>query len=148
MALKVTFDEQASLREQMAVVERIRQDVIKSQSIAGEKFVTDCRDQVQDHSLGTYVDDTANLRHSIGYFIRIDGVIEMENTNATGEAKEAVLAAINDIPVVDGIQLIGLAGMNYASHVESKGYNVMSVQADVALVDLSDLYKEIENKYK
>ena len=36
-----------------------------------------------------------------------------------------------------GFQLILIAGMNYASWVESKGYNVISYQADICMVDLS-----------
>jgi hypothetical protein len=44
--------------------------------------------------------------------------------------------AIQDVVKPKGFQLIGVAGMNYASHVESKGYNVISYQADVCMVNL------------
>jgi hypothetical protein len=37
----------------------------------------------------------------------------------------------------NGFHLILIAGMNYASYVESKGYNVISYQADVCMIDLS-----------
>ena len=148
MALKVKFDENASLKEQLAIAENVKNDIVKSQKIAGEKFVTDCREQVQSHKLGTYLDDTTNLRNSIGYFIRVDGILEHSEINSTGEAKEAAMTALNDVPKRAGVQLVGLAGMNYASHVESMGYNVMSLQADVAIVDLGDLYKSVEKKYK
>ena len=43
-----------------------------------------------------------------------------------------------------GIQLIGIAGMNYASFVESKGYNVISYQADVCIVDLAMYLETLE----
>lgn len=56
--------------------------------------------------------------------------------------------SIESLSNTDGVQLIGLAGMNYASEVEAKGYNVISVQADLILVDLERLYKQLENKYK
>ena len=44
---------------------------------------------------------------------------------------------VQNIAKPEGIQLIGIAGMDYASHVESKGYNVISYQADVCMVDLA-----------
>lgn len=148
MALKVTFNQQDSLREHMAVARQIEADIIQSQSYAGETFVKDCREQIQSHAAGTYIDDTTNLRNSIGYFIRVDGDVVKQKIEGSGEGVQAAMSALNDVPKRKGIQLIGLAGMNYASYVESKGYNVMSKQADFAIVDLSGYYKTIENKYR
>jgi len=43
-----------------------------------------------------------------------------------------------------GFQLILIAGMNYASYVESKGYNVISYQADICMVDLGFYLEKLE----
>lgn len=87
---------------------------------------------MQDHAMGTYNDVTTNLRNSIGYFVFHDGELIKEHGNI-----ETNQALIQDIVVPKGIQLIGIAGMNYASFVESKGYNVISYQNDLCLVELA-----------
>ena len=45
-----------------------------------------------------------------------------------------------------GYQLVGVAGMQYASEVESRGLNVISSQAETALVNLSVRLRKFANK--
>ena len=106
---------------------------------AGEDFVINSREQMQDHAMGTYKDQTTNLRNSIGYFIFHNGALVHDNNNNIANR-----GIIEDTVKPIGIQLIGLAGMNYASYVESKGYNVISYQADVCIVDLSTYLERLE----
>jgi hypothetical protein len=104
---------------------------------------------MQEHAMGTYKDVTANLRNSIGYYIFFDGKSVFQNPVSgeyAGPKTEGRLSkseieginteAIRDIVNPRGFQLIAVAGMNYASHVESKGYNVISYQVDVMVIDL------------
>lgn len=132
MALKSNFNPGKSMRDLQRQVDSIYTRVINSFIYAGESFVKSAREQVQDHAMGTYKDVTANLRNSIGYFIFHDGRLIAEDSTLASNRLE-----IQDIVKPNGIQLIGIAGMNYASHVESKGYNVISYQADVCMVDLA-----------
>ena len=141
MALKSNFNEGASMRDVQRQEDSLYTKIINSFIYAGESFVKNAREQMQDHAMGTYKDVTTNLRNSIGYFVFHDGemVIENQRGNAIANKQE-----IQDLIKPKGIQLIGIAGMNYASFVESKGYNVISYQADVCIVDLAMYLETLE----
>ena len=92
----------------------------------GESCIREARDN------GSYMDQTGNLRSSIGYVVVVDGQIVRKNVvdlvkNGTEGTKEAEaflerLASEHST----GICLIVVAGMNYASYVEGRGYNVLT----------------------
>lgn len=129
------------MRDVQKQSEILNEKILNSFIMAGEEFVKDARGQLQDHAAGTYLDQTTNLRNSIGYFVYHNGVMVKENLIGNAVAnKEAVRDLINP----KGFQLIGIAGMNYASHVESKGYNVISYQADICMVNLAGYLENIE----
>lgn len=115
------------------------QKIINSFIMAGETFIVNARGQMQNHAMGQYKDQTTNLRNSIGYFVFHNGELVHEKNNIVTN-----LANIQDIIKPSGFQLIGIAGMNYASYVESKGYNVISCQADICLVDLAGYLENLE----
>jgi hypothetical protein len=147
MALKARFDKNASIAEQMKVVQRIENDVIQAMRYAGEKFVTDARSMTKE--AGGFGDVTGNLRASIGYFIMKNGrIVEQKFEDQRQIAKEAAMAVLNLVGSSSELKLIGVAGMNYASAVESRGYNVISFQADAAIVDLTSFFNAIERKNK
>lgn len=146
MALKVTFDMRASLMEQMAIARQVEEDIIRSMHFAGETFVKDAR--LMTKAQGGFGDITGNLRSSIGYFILKDGEVIHENLTGTPEGKSTARTQLYLVEKRKGLQLVGMAGMNYASAVESRGLNVISFQADICLVDLDIYYKDIERKYK
>lgn len=92
--------------------------------------------------LGSYMDRTGNLRNSLGYVIAIDGVVVRElfkNEYGSNFAMEVLREH------QDGIVLIVVAGMNYAVHVESKGYNVLSSAEMFAERRLPELLKQLRN---
>lgn len=132
MALKSNFNFDRSMRGLQIQVDGIYDRIINSFIFAGETFIKNARGQVQDHAMGTYVDQTTNLRNSIGYFIFHDGRYVTGKNDLASNTIE-----IQDHVKPKGIQLIGIAGMNYASEVESKGYNVISYQADVCIVEIA-----------
>lgn len=78
-----------------------------------------------------YMDWTANLRSSIGYVVSVDGeIVQMSSFNTVKEGregsrggKEYAMQLVRDFP--HGIVLIVVAGMNYASYVSAKGYDVL-----------------------
>lgn len=113
------FQEKADL----AIYEKLQE--------AGEYFVKLGRESK------TYQDQTGNLRSSIGYVIVKDGTVLYKNFVKSGkpkaESKEPITGdqvaerlAIRIASGIKGFVLIGVAGMNYAAAVESKGYDVIS----------------------
>jgi hypothetical protein len=74
----------------------------------------------QDPVFGDYLNQTGNLRNSIGYFILKDGVIIEDH----GDNKARIIA--EEVASSSGISLIVVAGMDYAAAVEAKGYNVIT----------------------
>lgn len=108
---------------------------------AGEDFVINARGQMQDHAMGQYKDVTKNLRNSIQYFVFYNGELVKAGDS---EFSSTNMAIVRDQVKPTGFQLIGIAGMNYASYVESKGYNVISYQADICLVDLAGYLENLE----
>ena len=107
----------------------------------GEEFVRDARKMKR--SDGGFGDVTGNLRGSIGYFILKDGQIIQENLRGKAQGKNEAKKALESLPKRTGLQLIGIAGMNYASLVEARGLNVISIQKEAALINLKDLMKDV-----
>lgn len=107
-------------------IDKALQVIINTFLNVGESCITEARDN------GSYMDQTGNLRSSIGYVVVVDGQIVRKNVvnlvkNGTEGTKEAEsflerLASEHS----NGICLIVVAGMNYASYVEGRGYNVLT----------------------
>lgn len=105
----------------------------------GEQFVNQCRD------LRTYRDQTGNLRSSIGFIIALDGTIHEENWNgdSTGIAHGKDTANKVLLSSKTGIVLIGVAGMEYASAVESRGLDVITGGTLQAEIILKSIMKDV-----
>lgn len=141
MAVKSNFNAAESLKELMAEGEKIHQLIIEAMQQAGETFVKAARDQPGDHASGFYQDVTTNLRNSVQYLIFFDGEL-LKGSESKFSAQNRI--DVQDLVKPSGFTLIGIAGMNYASAVESKGYNVISLQADQCIVDLTEYVKGIQ----
>jgi hypothetical protein len=85
---------------------------------------------------GDYLDDTEHLRSSIGYFVLHNGIVIKKNVEGKSEGVSAAISMLAKIPTIIGFQLIGVAGKDYASFVESQGFNVITSQANIAMVNL------------
>lgn len=135
-------------RELQRGYQAIESGIIRILQRAGEQFVRDARMAMNiDASAfpkGDYLNHTNNLRSSIGYFLLKDGQVIQMNIEGTGDGRNAAMEVISSLPNKGGYQLVGVAGMYYASYVESKGYNVITSQADVAIVNIEKLL----NKYR
>lgn len=97
---------------------------IETLQFIGENFVNEAR------SKRTYMDQTGNLRASIGYAVVKNGKVRNFNaqkaaTEGKIEAAEFVTAKVAEQPQ-KGIYLIVFAGMEYALYVEAKGYDVLT----------------------
>lgn len=113
----------------------------------GEKAVNEAKEN------GNYQDHTANLRNSIGYVVSIDGQVVEENFNASKHGTEPS----NEDPLKYGrtlafevaqsklgISLVVVAGMRYASYVESKGRVVLTSAEQFASQYLPNLLKQLK----
>lgn len=146
MGLKRTFDDTDIQKIFDAYGGQIDEKMINVLRTAGEKFITDSRQQPQGHEQGFYIDRTGDLRKSIGYFIFRDGEKIYGDPGEFGSQMEII---VQPFILPKGYQLIGFAGMDYASHVEAKGYNVISNQAEGCVVNIEtnmgDLQTYINN---
>ncbi|MDX9847466.1 MAG: hypothetical protein RBT74_10845 [Tenuifilaceae bacterium] len=125
---------------------KIEANLFSIMAYVGEEFVTNVRSGMQiDQGAfpkGDYRDQTANLRSSVAYFILKDGIIVRKNSVGTAEGQQAAQGMLNSVPKLrKGYQLVGVAGMDYASRLEAMGYNVISSQAEVAMINLSKQLK-------
>ena len=133
LALKCNLSGSQIEKDVQKQTEALNERILNSFIRPGEQFIIDAREQGQDHAMGQYKDITKALRNSISYHVFFNGKLVSEKVYGTGiENRQAIQDIINP----KGFQLIGIAGMNYASFVESKGYNVISYQADVCMINL------------
>ncbi len=93
-----------------------------------------------------FMDQTGNLRSSIGYMVFKNGVAIHEGYSQTKEGSEGTRAGQQLAKKVgskypQGIVLVVTAGMNYAVHVESKGRDVLT---SAELLAKQELPKMIE----
>lgn len=125
--------------------QNVRDKVIATLKLAGEKSINDARLQ------GSYTDRTGNLRSSTGYVILEDGNVIFEggfssvlSTAHEGPDSGRILA--NDVGrnYPEGLVLIIVAGMSYAEYVQDKGYNVLVSAERIAESTISKLLKQIQ----
>jgi len=127
-------------------IEDVDVQLIQLFAYVGEEFVNLARNKKPPQS---FTDRTGNLRSSIGYVVALDGEVKIGDFEGTGEgkarAKELVKEVLSDSST--GIVLIGVAGMQYASYVESRGRDVISgsvPKASKILKELKEGLKEFE----
>nr|DAX97261.1 MAG TPA: hypothetical protein [Caudoviricetes sp.] len=121
-------------------VEELINETIYKLSYIGENVVNTAR------LSGEYLDQTGNLRSSIGYIISIDGeIIRQGEFNVVKDGKdgtkrgEALAQAL--AKTSKGITLIVVAGMHYAVYVSAKGLDVL----DSAEIELE---KQLQEQFK
>lgn len=106
-------------------VEAIKRALVYNLCAVGEQVLDTAR------LTNSYKDQTGNLRSSIGYVVSVDGeIVQMSSFDTVKEGregsrggKEYAMQLVRDFP--HGIVLIVVAGMNYASYVSAKGYDVL-----------------------
>lgn len=144
--LKPKFNKDYIQKELLKQRQAIASDVVNICAYVGEKFVTNARSSLQIDSAafpqGDYTDRTGNLRSSIGFAVLVDGEVQVMRLPENNEGKSFLSGVIASLPWAKGVILVGMVGMEYASYLESMGYNVISSQADVAIVDLSKMLEK------
>lgn len=120
-------------------VAKVRRLIIRNLAYVGESCITVARTK------GSYTDRTGNLRSSVGYVIVEDGdIIQMAGFDGKGSiGKKEGRAFAEELARIynEGIVLIIVAGMNYASYVAAKGFDVLDsaeLQADKLVPQMLD----------
>lgn len=116
-------DVQDYIEEQLAEQKKV---ILNAFNYIGKQCVNKAR------SLNTYQDQTGNLRSSIGYIVIDDGKVVSSSSFPTvkkgNDGKKTGRELINRLisEHSQGIVLIVVAGMNYASYVEAMGLDVLT----------------------
>lgn len=143
----------AAVRQYMqSRVDAYEEKVLQALQYEGEAFVTRAKEKqpkdIESRSPkdGSFNDRTANLRSSIGYVIlkdgqEIDSLFEGDKSEGISQGKKAAQEVAAQHP--DGYVLIGIAGMEYAAAVESKGFDVITGSAPTSK-DMRDLLGSIK----
>lgn len=145
MGIKMTTTKgeiDAFLRSEL---ERIHELTVRMLCFLGEKCVVEAR------SNGQYVDQTGNLRSSIGYVVVYNGqIIDVSDFNpvkqgADGAKEGRALAEKLARNYKRGYALIVVAGMNYAAYVEAMEGKVVLTSAELfAKAELPAMVKKLK----
>jgi len=114
---------EAEIEKQIQAKKKV---VINTLTYIGKQCVNVAR------SLNTYQDQTGNLRSSIGFLVVSDGIVVSQSSFPT--VKKGLKGKANGETFINsllsqhsnGIVLIVVAGMQYASYVEAMGLDVLS----------------------
>lgn len=146
MAIKPKFTPQDINRMLQQHLDHINSGIVTIFQRVGEQFVRDARMGIDINSgaypKGDYTDQTGNLRSSIGYIVAHDGVILTQKFDYFDPSLNRFIPQLLTNTIGLRWSLIGAAGMEYASYLESMGYNVITSQSMVAMVDLSERVKK------
>lgn len=105
---------------------KLHYKIITTLMYVGEQCVNEARRN------GSYLDQTGNLRSSIGYVVLHNGVavspinFEQVKKGSKGTSKGEQFIKQLAAQYSKGYTLIVVAGMNYAAHVEARGLNVLA----------------------
>lgn len=120
MAIEPRFSMDTIRQAIEAEAERMHQGMIRTLSYLGERCVAHARDR---SSAISWIDHTGNLRSSVGYIVIYDGSIVLDGgfTGAGDKGGETGKQFAEEIAKMVGKRyaLIIVAGMHYASYVES-----------------------------
>lgn len=150
MGITPRFSKSDVNRMFMIKLQRIETVIINRLIQVGEKFVINARNN------GNYLDQTGNLRSSIGYIILKNGRTIHENFELSNKGTDKRTGVnkgksfINQLKAnfSTGYVLIVVAGMDYAAAVESRGKDVLTASAITAKNDLQRAISEIKRKVK
>ncbi|MHA8064928.1 hypothetical protein [Aquirufa aurantiipilula] len=146
MAIKAGFTRQDIANRLNQFHANLQEAIVVNLIALGEK----CVNWAKDHH--TYIDRTGNLTSSIGYIVIAKGRIvhrymfegNGEEGKKTGEAYIRKISGGH----TNGYALIVVAGMQYATHVQKNGRDVLESAEIFAEKELPKLIKRIEKALK
>ena len=145
MGIKANFNEADVKKRFNAFLAVIEKKQIERLQYLGEKCVAHARTIPAEVG---FMDQTGNLRSSIGYMVFKNEVAIHDNYVQTKEGNKGVKAGQRLAKKVgskypQGIVLVVTAGMNYAVHVESKGRDVLTSAESLARQELPKMIESL-----
>ncbi len=143
--MPIRNDTPKSRTEEMAarIISNLECAIEYNLKVIGEKCINEAR------SAGNYLDQTGNLRSSIGYVITRDGEIISKSTfpivKNGGEGSKGGLQFAKSLATKapKGYCLIVVAGMEYARYVEARGRNVLQTSELLAQAEAEKLLRKL-----
>lgn len=154
MGLNPRFDQRVIRSQLQSGVLLIERAIINRLCFLGEQCVNKAREE------GKYLNQTGNLRNSIGYVVYANGslvyhyfekVVDGNMKSEVDPIKEGRNYAEEiggKIAGPDDFVLIVVAGMEYASVVESKGLNVITTAEQFAEKKFPEMMRELKLNIK
>lgn len=140
MGIRANFNNNDLNKLQQQIIDEVFQKSIKAFQYIGEMLIAHARTNVG------FMDQTGNLRSSIGYVLFVNGQVYKEAYSGSAEGVKAgkdiakeIKATIQREPIV----LVCTAGMNYALLVESRGYNVLTATENYAQSVVKSLLNQL-----
>lgn len=147
MALKGSFNKAAFDKAAAQVIQNQLEAAYDVLDYVGGECVREARLN------GDYKNITGNLRNSIGYVVMHKGQVVRSNfeTTVNGEKSSDInpiekgksLAVEVGSGFGNNVVLVLVAGMHYATYVESKGRNVLTSAEQLAKQELPRMMKEV-----
>ncbi len=146
--MALSIKQKFTLNDVKKVVEeriaKVELAIINRLKYTGERFVKNARENAD------FTDRTGNLRSSIGFVILKNGVEIESNFQAvkSGLGRNEAVKVAEDVAVnfPKGFVLIVVAGMDYASYVESRGKDVLTSSSLLAENELRKAISELSQK--
>lgn len=139
-------------KQRTVTVNRLHRAGLKFVTYARTKTRTSAKSMSKNVTIDSpgFFDWTGVLRSSIGYVITYDGVVidsdfkttsgtKPSDVNGVQEGKEFATKLASEF--TEGYALVCVAGANYASYVEAKGYDVITGGGFVADEEIKRLFK-------
>jgi hypothetical protein len=151
MDLKPNFTRKDIQEECQRITKVFDEVLVRRLSYLGEQCV------IRARFGGKYKNQTANLRNSIGYVIYLHGVkvlADFKHTsvgqvksdiNPTEKGEQYADLRAAAIASAENVVLVVVAGMDYASHVENMGLDVLTSTEQFADMELQGIMREVEN---
>lgn len=143
MAIRANFSHR-DIRDLEASIEReMFEKAIRAYNYIGTQLVNHAKVSVG------FMDQTGNLRSSIGYVLFVNGRVHSEyyvsesgGNEGVAEGKRFARELAQEI-ISNKIVLVVTAGMNYAHAVEAKGYNVLSATENYSKSVVKTMLKQL-----
>ena len=145
MALRTDYNSANFLLQLKNDVEVGYASIIPEMIRVCKEFLVSTRGQLQDHSMHTYLDQTKQLRGSLAAYIFRNGLLIWSDGGKNDVvSRQIIREQIALTP--SGFDIIGIASKEYASWVESKGYNVIPNQGEWFVVNLGEVFAKLGYK--
>lgn len=140
MGIRANFNNNDLNKLQQQIIDEVFQKSIKAFQYIGEMLIAHARTNVG------FMDQTGNLRSSIGYVLFVNGQVYKEAYSGSAEGVKAGKDIAKEIKATiqrESIVLVCTAGMNYALLVESRGYNVLTATENYAQSVVKSLLNQL-----